>query len=118
MNEELAYMGIGLPLSLKEELQYRASANRRTLNSEVLVMLESMIDGSVDSSKHNILDMEGLTVEQLQARREEYKRAGGDNPTCPACNKPFARKTWQDVFCSPEHRDKFNNQIRQLKRAF
>lgn len=63
------------------------------------------------------LVLEGYSLAQLQARRADYKRAGGDMPTCPACNLPFPRQTWQDVFCLPEHRMAFNNQIRRLRRA-
>jgi hypothetical protein len=63
------------------------------------------------------LDLGGYSLEQLQTRREDYKRIGGDTPLCPACNLPFVRQTWQDVFCNEPHRVQFNNQLRRLKRA-
>jgi hypothetical protein len=64
------------------------------------------------------LDMEGLTLEQLQARRAEYWQAyrSSDNPVCPACNQSFIRRNWQEVFCTADHRNEFNNQIKRLKK--
>jgi hypothetical protein len=73
---------------------------------------------TVDNTYNDVgLDLRGYSLRQLQSRREEYKRIGGDDPTCPACNITFPRKTWQDVFCSPNHRMEFNNQVRRLKRS-
>ncbi len=72
---------------------------------------------TISNTTSGYLDLEGLTLEQLQQRRDENVRIRGDFPICPACSVSFQRRTWQDVFCCPEHRMEFNNQIRRLKRA-
>ncbi len=72
---------------------------------------------TISNTASDYLDMEGLTLEQLQQRRNENVRMRGDFPICPACSVSFQRRTWQDVFCCPEHRAEFNNQVRRLKRA-
>ena len=65
------------------------------------------------------LDLEGYSLQQLNDRRAACVNKGMDsnNPTCPACSTSFARISRQDVFCHPDHRREFNNQIRRLKRG-
>ena len=79
--------------------------------------LASLPPLTINSTATGYLDLEGLTLEQLLARRDENVRIRGDFPICPACSVSFQRRTWQDVFCCPEHRAEFNNQVRRLKRA-
>ncbi len=72
---------------------------------------------TISNNATSYLDLEGLTLEQLQQRRDENVRLRAEYPLCPACSVSFQRRTWQDVFCCPEHRAEFNNQVRRLKRA-
>ena len=62
------------------------------------------------------LDLEGHTLERLTGRRTSVDR-NSDNPVCPACMHSFPRLSRNDVFCHPDHRREFNNQIRRLRRA-
>jgi hypothetical protein len=62
------------------------------------------------------LDLEGYTLEELRNRRDNVDMSS-DNPICPACNNSFSRISPQDVFCHPDHRQEFNNQLRRLRRA-
>ena len=62
------------------------------------------------------LDLEGYTLEQLKNRRDNVNMSS-ENPTCPACMHSYPRLSRNDVFCHPDHRREFNNQIRRLRRA-
>ncbi len=62
------------------------------------------------------LDLEGYTLEELKNRRDNVDMSS-NNPICPACSTAFPRISNQDVFCHPDHRQEFNNQIRRLRRA-
>jgi hypothetical protein len=61
------------------------------------------------------LDLEGHSLQALETRRESVDMSS-DNPVCPACSASFPRLNRQDVFCHPDHRREFNNQIRRLRR--
>jgi hypothetical protein len=61
------------------------------------------------------LDLEGHSLDVLKARRASVGR-GSQMPVCPACSTGFTRISRQDVFCHPDHRREFNNQIRRLGR--
>jgi hypothetical protein len=61
------------------------------------------------------LDLEGHSLDVLKARRASVDR-GSQMPVCPACSTGFTRVSRQDVFCHPDHRREFNNQIRRLGR--
>jgi hypothetical protein len=61
------------------------------------------------------LDLEGHSLEALKARRASVDMRS-QTPICPACAAGFQRISRQDVFCHPDHRREFNNQIRRLGR--
>lgn len=62
-----------------------------------------------------VLDLEGHSLGELQARRAGVDMSS-QMPICPACSTGFQRISRQDVFCHPDHRREFNNQIRRLGR--
>ena len=65
------------------------------------------------------LDLDGYSLQELNDRRAKCANTsmGSNTPTCPACSTSFPRISRQDVFCHPDHRREFNNQIRRLKRG-
>ncbi len=64
------------------------------------------------------LDVEGQTLEALNQRRSDADDNKQSNtPVCPACSTAFPRINRQDIFCHPDHRREFNNQIRRLTRG-
>ena len=67
----------------------------------------------INNTALGLLDMEGLTLEQLLYRRDENIKLRADYPHCPACSISFTRRTWQDVYCCPEHNRAFYKQVKR-----
>ena len=62
MSRDIAPFGLRMPSELKEQIEIMAKKNRRSLNSEIIVLLESIIEANncIDESKLRTIIREEL----------------------------------------------------------